>query len=146
MSVVIVWKAYKDALTKVTATTTLVKFTNLDKFALQTFNRLAYKQEVSQPLVISCLLGLLDHYSHNINVMTWSCDLVTWHGTQPHPSNSLWFQLTSNTPPPQTYDLRLPYIRCHLVSTTTLPKSYARPRAERLGANLWDQHLPVEPP
>ncbi len=34
--------------------------------------------------------------------MTWSPDLVTWYGTQPHPSNSTksWIQLISKTPQP----------------------------------------------
>lgn len=61
MSAAIVWKAYKDVQAKATATTTPVRYTGFDKFALRTFNRLAYKREISGFLVVSCLLGLPDH-------------------------------------------------------------------------------------
>lgn len=41
---------------------------DLDKFALRTFNRLAYEREVSSPLAASCLLGLPDHYNCDISI------------------------------------------------------------------------------
>ncbi len=76
MSAVIVWKVYKDAQAKVTATTTPVRYADLDKFALRTFNRLAYAREVSGPLVASCLLGFSDHYSHNIKLQHINLNLI----------------------------------------------------------------------
>ncbi len=56
MSAAIVRKPYEDAQAKATATITPVRYADLDRFALQTFNRLAYEREVSRPLVASCLL------------------------------------------------------------------------------------------
>ncbi len=43
MSAAIVLKAYEDAQTKAMATTTPVRYADLNKFALQTFNRLTYE-------------------------------------------------------------------------------------------------------
>ena len=63
MSAAIVWKAYEDTQSKATATGSLlpVKHADIDKFALQTFNRLAYEQEISRSLAALCLLNLPDH-------------------------------------------------------------------------------------
>ena len=68
MSTAIIQKVYKNAYTKAMVTTILIRYADLDKFALQTFNRLAYKQEVSGLLAALCLLGLLDYYSHDFKL------------------------------------------------------------------------------
>ncbi len=68
MSTAIVRKAYEDAQAKATTITTPVRYADPNKFALQTFNRLAYEREVSGLLATSCLLGLPDHYSHDIKL------------------------------------------------------------------------------
>ena len=73
-----VWKAYEDAWSKVTATRSflLVRHTNLDKFALQTFNKLAYKQEISRHLLVLCLFSLSDYYSHDISLRRMNLNLL----------------------------------------------------------------------
>ncbi len=68
MSTAIVRKVYEDAQAKVIATITPVGYVYFDKFALQTFDRLVYKREVSRSLAVSCLLGFQDHYSHDIKL------------------------------------------------------------------------------
>lgn len=68
MSIAIIQKAYEDVQAKVMAITTLVRYVDLDKFALQTFSRLVYKREVSGYLVASYLLSLPNHYSHDIKL------------------------------------------------------------------------------
>ncbi len=50
------------------AITTSVRYADLDKFALQTFNRLVYEREVSGSLAASYLLSLSDHYRHDIKL------------------------------------------------------------------------------
>ncbi len=72
----IIRKAYKNVSAKAMATTTPVRYADLNKFALQTFNRLAYEREVSRPLVALCLLGLPDHYSHNIKLRCINLNLI----------------------------------------------------------------------
>ncbi len=76
MSAAIVQKAYEDVQAKAMATTTPVRYADLDKFALQTFNRLAYEREVSGPLVASCLLDFPDHYSHDIKLWYINLNLI----------------------------------------------------------------------
>lgn len=65
---VIVQKVYINGKAKATANTTPVKYTYLDKFVLQTINRLAYKLEVSKSLTTSDLLSFLNYYSHHIQL------------------------------------------------------------------------------
>ena len=81
MSVAIVQKAYEDAQAKAMATTTPVRYADLDKFALQTFNKLAYKQEVNRLLAASYLLGFLDYYSHNIKLWRINLNLICCYFT-----------------------------------------------------------------
>ena len=78
MSAAIVRKAYEDAQSKATATGSSlpVRHADLDKFALRTFNRLAYEREVSGPLAASCLLDLPDHYSHDISLRRINLNLL----------------------------------------------------------------------
>ncbi len=61
---------------------------------------------------------------HTKNLVQTCNDWVTWHGTQPHPSNSTksWIQLISKTPPPSglAQDLRP-------VSTTPPPPKTVAP-------------------
>lgn len=78
MSAAITRKTYEDAQSKATATGSLlpVRYTDLDKFALRTFNRLAYEREISRSLAASCLLGLPDHYSHNISLRCINLNLL----------------------------------------------------------------------
>lgn len=68
MSATIVWKVYKESQAKAIASSTPVRYADLDRFALQTFNRLVYKQEISKSLVILYLLNFLDYYSHDIKL------------------------------------------------------------------------------
>lgn len=53
-----------------------VRYINLDKFALQTFNRLAYKQEVSGSPAASCLFSLSNYYNHNISLRHINLNLL----------------------------------------------------------------------
>lgn len=76
MSAAIVRKAYEDAQAKTTATTTPVRYVSLNKFTLRTFNKLAYKQKVSGPLPVSCLLGFSNHYSHDIKLRRINLNLI----------------------------------------------------------------------
>ena len=90
MSTAIVQKEYEDAQSKVIATDFLLPIgnVNLDKFALWTFNKLAYEQKVSRLLVASYLLELLDHYSHdillrriNLNLLRFCFISIIFHGS-----------------------------------------------------------------
>ena len=58
------------------ATIISIGYADLDKSALQTFNRLAYEGKVSGSLVVSCLLGFLDHYSHDIKLRHININLI----------------------------------------------------------------------
>ncbi len=78
MSVTIVQKAYENVLANAIATTIPVKYADLDKFALQTFNRLAYKQKVSGPLATSYLLGFPDHYNCDIKLRHINLNLICY--------------------------------------------------------------------
>lgn len=43
-------------------------YTNLNKFVLQTFNKLVYKQEISSHLSLLYLLDFLYNYNYNIKM------------------------------------------------------------------------------
>lgn len=70
MFAAIIQKTYEDAQSKAISTNFLlsVRHANLNKFSLQTFNRLAYEQKVNESLATLCLLSLLDYYSSDILV------------------------------------------------------------------------------
>ena len=76
MSAAIIQKVYEDVQAKTTATNTPVRYADLDKFALQTFNRLVYEQEVSRLLLALCLLSFLNYYSHNIKLRHINLNLI----------------------------------------------------------------------
>lgn len=75
MSVAIIWKVYENAQSKANTINflLLVRYVNLNKFILQTFNRLAYEQKVDGLLAASYLLGLSNYYNHNI--LLWHINL-----------------------------------------------------------------------
>lgn len=68
MSKVIIRKTYENAQLKATGTGFLlfIRQIDLDKFILQTFNRLTYEKKIIGPLITSCLLNFSDYYSHDI--------------------------------------------------------------------------------
>ena len=81
MSVAIVQKTYENAQSKATAIGSLlpVRYADLDKFVLWTFNKLVYKREVSEPLAASCLLDLPNHYSHDISLRRINLNLLRFY-------------------------------------------------------------------
>ncbi len=75
---------------------------------------MAFLSQLSQ--IKTCHLHQSSSY-YCIIIMTWSRDLVTWHDTQPHPSNSKVMNLAHpKTPSPSDlrliYDLRSIYGLC----------------------------------
>lgn len=80
MSTAIVRKVYEDAWSKKIATSYLlpVKHADFDKFALRTFNRLAYEWEVSRFLTASYLFNLPDYYTHDILLWRINLNLLSY--------------------------------------------------------------------
>lgn len=78
MSTAIVWKAYENAQFKINSTGFLlpIRHADLNKFALWTFNKLAYKQKISGPLTVSYLFGLPNYYNYNISLQRINLNLL----------------------------------------------------------------------
>ena len=76
MFTAIIQKAYEDIQIKTIAITTPIRYADLDKFALKTFNRQVYKQEVSGHLMVSCSLSLLNYFSHDIKLWYIHLNLI----------------------------------------------------------------------